>query len=289
MTMQIQATGLVGTKKAQANIEGIPHNVYRVRHLGLAGKHIWLNAHVVADSPIDQRLETLRSAAEKGSQADNPQFIRVLVRGGDATLNVRTDVHPDGKVDRASNTLQEGAVCKPSGIDFLLTNVRQITTDLKQEPEECSVTILGQMTRGRYKDRVDKELKSIDLLMAPHQAGQDEGFHLRVIGENGTPAKEVLSHPDSPDGFYWVSGSLVRDYNEEGNTEQLIPPWDRIAVQATTVYLVDEQVEWKQKQANQKIALTANQSLGPGPLQYVASDESAVSTGISFVGGLDDD
>ena len=288
MTMQIQATGLVGTKKSQVNVDGVLHTVYRIRHLGLTNNYVWLNTYVQADTALDLRMESLRAAAELGKEKD--QYIRVLARGGNATLNIQTEVLPNGKADRRSGTLSEGAVCKANGIDFFLSNIRQIPLDQKLEPEEFSATVLGQITRGGGKTWTDAELKSIDLLMPPLQAGQDEGFHLRVIAEKGTPAKEVLQHPDSPNGFYWVSGSLVRNEGE-GQDEKSNPisPWDRIALHADTVFVVSTQLDWKQKQTNQAVAMAANEAAGPDPMAYLNQDENAVSAGISFEGGLDDD
>ena len=100
MTMMIQATALVGTKKQEREVDGVPCSVYRFRHLGLTGNHIWINGIVPTGSPLDDRIEQLRAAAEQGQASEPKQVVRVLVRGTNATLNVQAESHPNAKANK---------------------------------------------------------------------------------------------------------------------------------------------------------------------------------------------
>ena len=286
MTMMIQTTALVGTKKQERDIDGVPCSVYRFRHLGLTGNHIWVNGIVANGSPLDERLEQLRSAAEQGQTTEPKQLVRVLVRGTNATLNVQSEYNVQGKANKKANHLEPGVINKANGLDFTVSNVRQISLSQVNEPEEFTATVLGYMEPEGFGSQPEV-LKNIDLLMKPHQPGQTEGWHLRVTAGKGTTAKAVLTHKDIVSGLYWVSGSLVREKNDEPDQQKLIAPWDRIALEADTVFLVDRQDMRAQKDINTTIETNRNQvASGPSPLQF-NQDEQSSSESLTFAGSLD--
>ena len=284
--MMIQTTALVGTKKQERDIDGVPCSVYRFRHLGLTGNHVWVNGIVANGSPLDERLEQLRAAAEQGQTTEPKQLVRVLVRGTNATLNVQSEYNVQGKANKKANHLEPGVINKANGLDFTVSNVRQISLSQVNEPEEFTATVLGYMEPEGFGSQPEV-LKNIDLLMKPHQPGQTEGWHLRVTAGKGTTAKVVLTHKDIVSGLYWVSGSLVREKNDEPDQQKLIAPWDRIALEADTVFLVDRQDMRAQKDINTTIETNRNQvASGPSPLQF-NQDEQSSSESLTFAGSLD--
>ena len=138
--------------------------------------------------------------------------------------------------------LVPGVVHKVPGVDCIITSFRQTMLDTTLEPEEFSATVIGTIEPNSYTGA----MRDVDLMQAPLQDGMEEGFHLRLaIDDKDSAASKVLMNKNNVEGPYFLSGSLVRDFNEkEGldkKTGNPIPPWDRVALKVATVFPIEEQ------------------------------------------------
>lgn len=253
MTMQVMATGFVGSEVKEVQVNGQTQNRYSFVHGGLTGNPIIVHGMVTPGSAEDQKLETFRSAAERAKAGEgNP--VRVRFGGVNATTRVSSELLPNGKAQGAGTT--EGVVHKVPGVDCILTSVRQTLLDTTLEPEEFTCTVVGKMEKGKYA------IRDVDLMQAPLQEGVQEGFHLRITAADyDSDAAKVLKHPQAQDGAYFLSGHLVRDLNEEASidkkTGNAIAPWDRVALKVVSVFPIVEQNMMSAKERMGAVATSA--------------------------------
>ena len=237
MTMQVMGTGIVGSQKKTVVVNGVEQTVFTIIHPGLTGNPILVEGFVTPGSPDEQKMERFRAAAERAKEGKG-QPVRIRFSGINATTRVQSEMLSNGKVQ--GEALVPGVVHKVPGIDCVLTSLRQTVLDTTLEPEEFTATVVGRIEKGRYG------IRDIDLMQSPLQAGMEEGFHLRIgAADYKGDAHKVLNHEHALDGAYFLSGYLVRDFNEEGGedkkTGKPIAPWERVALKVITVFPIQEQ------------------------------------------------
>ena len=168
MSMQVMGTGLVGSQKKTAVVNGVEQVVYTIVHPGITGKPIIVEGYLTPGSPDEQRMERFREAAERAKKGEgNP--VRIRFSGVNATTRVKPELLPNGKAQK--DVLVPGVVHKVPGIDCILTSFRQTLLDTTLEPEEFTATVVGRVDKGKYS------IRDVDLMQAPLQQGMEDGYH----------------------------------------------------------------------------------------------------------------